>query len=50
MLFWGITLLAFALDAGSKLLSAAFLQGKSVSIARLVELRLTQNTGMALGI
>ena len=50
MLFWGITLLAFALDAGSKLLSAAFLQGKSISIARLVELRLTQNTGMALGI
>ena len=48
MLFWGITLLAFALDAGSKLLSAAFLQEKTVSVAWLVELRLTNNTGMAL--
>ena len=50
MLFWGITLLTFALDAGSKLLSAAFLQEKTVSVAWLVELRLTNNTGMALGI
>ena len=50
MLFWGITLLTLALDAGSKMLSASFLQEKTISIAWLLELRLTKNTGMALGI
>ena len=50
MLFWMIALLALAADIGSKLLSAGLLGEKTVTIGWLVELRLTQNTGMALGI
>lgn len=50
MLFWSIALLALALDAGSKLLSARLLGEQVIQVGWLMELRLTQNTGMALGI
>lgn len=50
MLFWLIALLALGLDVGSKLLSANLLGEQHVKLGWLMELRLTQNTGMALGI
>lgn len=50
MLFWIIALLAFALDAGSKVLAELFLQDRIMAFGWLLELRMTQNTGMALGI
>ena len=50
MLFWMIALLAFALDAGSKVLAELFLQEQTMTFGWLLELRMTQNTGMALGI
>lgn len=43
-------LTALALDAGTKLAAAQLLTNESVLVAGLVELRLTHNTGMALGI
>ena len=43
-------LAALAVDAGTKLAAARFLTHESVLIKGLVELRLTHNTGMALGI
>ena len=50
MLFWITALLAFALDAGSKILADRFLQDRAIRLGWLAELRLTQNTGMAFGI
>ena len=50
MLFWMITLLALALDAGSKLLAERYLQEQAIRLGWLAELRLTQNTGMAFGL
>ena len=50
MLFWIIALLALIMDALSKLLAASFLREGAVRIGWLVELRLTYNTGMALGL
>lgn len=47
--FWLVTLLSVLADAAVKGLSAAFLQGR-VPIGRLLELRLTHNSGMALGL
>lgn len=50
MLFWIITLAALALDVLSKLLAERFLQEEIIRLGWLLELRLTQNTGMAFGI
>jgi len=50
MLFWITALLAFALDAGSKILADHFLQDRAIHLGWLAELRLTQNTGMAFGL
>lgn len=50
MLFWIAALLALGLDIGSKMLAAGWLGDQTVTLGWLVELRLTQNTGMALGI
>lgn len=50
MLFWIITLGALALDVLSKLLAERFLQEEIIRLGWLLELRLTQNTGMAFGI
>ena len=50
MLFWIIALFALITDALSKLLAASFLMESAVRIGWLVELRLTYNTGMALGL
>lgn len=40
----------FALDALTKWLAARLLQGRTVSLGVLLELRLTRNEGMALGL
>lgn len=50
MLFGLITLLALGLDALSKLLAERFLPQQAIRLGWLVELRLTQNTGMAFGL
>ncbi len=50
MLFGLITLLALGLDALSKLLAERFLPEQAIRLGWLVELRLTQNTGMAFGL
>ena len=50
MLFWIVALLALTADIISKLLSAGLLGEQTVTLGWLLELRLTQNTGMALGI
>ena len=39
-----------ALDAATKALSSALLAGREVKLGRLVELKLTRNDGMALGL
>lgn len=51
-MMWLITsaLAALALDVASKLASVRFLQQTTLLLGGLVELRLTRNTGMALGI
>ncbi len=50
MLFGLITLLALGLDALSKLLAERFLPQQAIRLGWLVELCLTQNTGMAFGL
>ncbi len=46
----GVLLATLALDAGTKLLASALLPGRTVGLGWLVELRLTRNDGMALGL
>lgn len=50
MLFWMTALLALGLDAGAKALAALYLPDRTITLGCLVELRLTRNTGMALGL
>lgn len=49
MLFWSITIAALAVDALSKLLAEWFLQERIIRLGWMMELRMTQNTGMAFG-
>ena len=46
----GVLLAALALDAGTKWLASELLAGRTVALGWLVELRLTRNDGMALGL
>ena len=46
----GVLLAALALDAGAKWLASTLLAGRTVALGWLVELRLTRNDGMALGL
>ena len=48
-LLWSVALGALLLDAVSKGLASAFLADQTVRLGWLVELKLTQNTGMAFG-
>ena len=50
MLFWTIALASLGLDAASKLLVSRLLGAGTLRLGWLVELRITHNTGMALGI
>jgi len=50
MLFWIITLLALGLDVVTKYAASQLLQDRTAGLGWLAEFRLTQNTGMALGI
>lgn len=50
MLFWMIALLALLLDAISKWLAEGFLLDQTIRLGWLMELRLTQNSGMAFGL
>ena len=47
---WSVTALALIADVISKWLSALLLHKKTIRLGWLLELRCTQNTGMALGI
>lgn len=46
----GVLLATLALDAGTKLLASRLLAERTVALGWLVELRLTHNDGMALGL
>ena len=46
----GVLLAALALDAGTKWLASELLAGRTVALGWLVELRLTRNDGIALGL
>ena len=46
----GVLMATLALDAGTKWLASVALTGRTVSLGWLLELRLTRNDGMALGL
>ena len=46
----GVLMATLALDAGTKWLASVALAGRTVSLGWLLELRLTRNDGMALGL
>jgi len=48
-LLWSVLAGALALDGGTKLLAARFLENRTLRLGWLAELRLTRNTGMAFG-